>query len=210
MKQPSPRMVKKRQKMKESLGKRNVNHIHPNHLTILSLALAIFGYIISFSMPWLSFVLFAFALMLDALDGWYARQLGMQTVIGAFLDGIIDRIVELSILLAIWPYSTPTLWIEKNLLIVINLFFGTCLTSFIKSYAISKNALPISIIKKGDKAIPCILPRWARALMYLFAYALLFINPFFTSVFLLLSALLSFITCLQEVIFVLQATKQGA
>jgi len=204
----SVKIIKKR--IKQTHKENNTIQIHPNYLTILSLILSIIAYILSFNMVWISFVLFSVALLLDALDGWYARQLGMRTIIGAFLDGVIDRVVELAILLSAWHHTAPTLWVEKNLLIVLNLFFGTCLTSFIKSYAIAKNTLPLSITKKGDKAIPCIFPRWARTLVYLLAYALLFINPFFTSASLLFSALFSFITCLQEIVFIFQARKQGA
>ncbi len=199
----SLRGLKKKERFKTILMHMQETPIRPNHLTLGALLFGVLGYLGSLLSAWLGFVLFALSFLLDALDGWYARELNLQTRMGAFLDGVVDRIVEFSMLLALWHFDAPPLWLEKNFLLMINLFFGTCMTSYIKAYAISKRTVPIEIQKAGDKSFPCIYPRWARVVMFLVAYVLLFINPIFATAVLLVSAMLAFMASLQGLIFVL-------
>ncbi len=174
--------------------------LHPNHITLLSLFSAILGFFCFFYNPWVSFVLFLVAIGLDAVDGWWARKTDQSSKIGGFIDGLFDRIVEFLFLLSMWFFPGVDFVVSKNLLLFSNLFFGTCMTTFIKSYAIAKK-----VIKLHDKQVPCMFPRGARVVMFLGAFLLfLFGYALIAEAMLLFSAVLAFLACLQEIIFMLQ------
>lgn len=109
--------------------------IDPNAITILSVLMAIFGYI-----TWLplrdakvqSIIFFALAFFFDALDGTVARIQKKETKQGAFLDGIADRFVEFFMVLVLFKIYTFN--IEVQFLLLTILFFGTFMTSFAKAY----------------------------------------------------------------------------
>ena len=86
------------------------------------------------------------AIFLDMVDGWVARAKKMESKKGAFLDGISDRIVEffllLSLLLLALPDMPESLFSLPSLYSIISiLFFGTCMTSFVKAYADHKQVV---------------------------------------------------------------------
>ncbi len=120
-----------------SIGKTFGNlPIDPNVITILSVLMAIFGYI-----TWLplrdakiqSIIFFALAFFFDALDGAIARAQKKDTKQGAFLDGIADRVVEFFLVLTLFKIYAFN--VEVQFLLLNILFFGTFMTSFVKAYA---------------------------------------------------------------------------
>ena len=110
--------------------------IHPNSITILSVIMALLGYI-----TWLpgleykfeSIMLFAFAFFFDAIDGAIARAKKLESKEGAFLDGIADRVVEFFLILALFKIYAFN--IEITIMLFFIMFFGTGMTSFVKAYA---------------------------------------------------------------------------
>jgi len=78
--------------------------ILPNHLTVLRIVLAVF-LIILFALGYKNqaflICVFVFASLLDLFDGSVARGLNEVTVLGAYMDGIADKILILPIVIFI-------------------------------------------------------------------------------------------------------------
>src|SRR5512137_215479 len=54
--------------------------------------------------------LFALASITDWLDGYLARKMGIQTVLGAFLDPIADKLIVMACLIMLLPYGNIPAW----------------------------------------------------------------------------------------------------
>lgn len=76
--------------------------VKPNHLTILGL---IFGFLCAYTIYLGQFIVSAFLLLLsglmDVLDGALARNKGMISDFGGFLDSVLDRYVDIAIFFAL-------------------------------------------------------------------------------------------------------------
>ena len=58
----------------------------------------------------LAFVLFAVAGISDAIDGWLAKGSGWQTELGAYLDPLADKLLVVSIFIAMgWLGELPSM-----------------------------------------------------------------------------------------------------
>jgi len=83
-------------------------------------------------------LLFLLSGFIDAVDGAVARVTNSVSNLGAFLDGIIDRYVELALYVGLWLYfgnagvAIPFL---SNGMWFILLLFGALMPSFITAYA---------------------------------------------------------------------------
>lgn len=116
--------------------------INPNTVTLASVFLALLAYLsfVPITEGYLiSLILFGLAFFFDALDGAIARAKKMTSKEGAFLDGITDRLVEFFLLLAILKIFNNNS--DVQVVIFSILFFGTCMTSFVKAYAEHKGML---------------------------------------------------------------------
>lgn len=76
--------------------------IHPNHLTLLRIALAILcSVLLLFAEHWLTyllcFFLFVIAILTDWWDGRLARKYQLETDLGKILDPIADKILVLGV-----------------------------------------------------------------------------------------------------------------
>ncbi len=54
--------------------------------------------------------LFSVASITDWLDGYLARRMGIQTVLGAFLDPIADKLIVMACLIMLLPYGNIPAW----------------------------------------------------------------------------------------------------
>jgi phosphatidylglycerophosphate synthase len=195
--------------LKAKIEQMEENVLHPNQLTLFGFLMAVFAFPLSFLSPWLSILLFALALIIDAMDGWYARQMKRTSSVGAFLDGISDRLVEILLILSVWFQPIPSLWIDTKLLLLTIAFFGSCLTSYVKAYAISKKVIPSHILKdKGDKAIPTLFSRKYRAAALFFALVFAFINTQWSYSLLFLSSVLAIITVIHTIAYIIVLSRR--
>ncbi|MFC2162908.1 CDP-alcohol phosphatidyltransferase family protein [Candidatus Altiarchaeota archaeon] len=111
--------------------------IPPNVWTMLSLVPAIIGFILLYHhllLPAiLSFILSAF---IDIIDGNVARVSKSVSNLGAFLDGLIDRYVEILLYVGLWYYliDGPQVILPNSLWIIL-LVFSAIMPSFITAYA---------------------------------------------------------------------------
>jgi cardiolipin synthase len=66
----------------------------PNFLTLLRMAIVPFFVLAVFDREFrLALAIFAIAGVTDVLDGWIARRFGVQSVVGAYLDPIADKLL---------------------------------------------------------------------------------------------------------------------
>ncbi len=142
-----------------------------NQITVLAVLVAVLGFgLFYLGEYWYGFGAFVLAFVLDAVDGAVARARGEASKTGGFLDGVSDRMVEFFLLLSLlfvplgMPFLPDAFWI------IIVLFFGTCMTSFVKAYANYQGVLS----KEGADKMPGILERGERgALLMLFVLLVL-------------------------------------
>lgn len=174
--------------------------IHPNIITLLSVIAATGGYYIYDYSRWYAVALFLLAIFIEILDGIVAKAKYMETRKGAFIDGILDKIVEFIIILTIFNKITlPDFILDKQMMLLAVLFFGTCMTSFVKAYA------EHSQIVGHMKAVkmPGIVERAERIILLTIIFVLGIIGSKYASPLLLFTAALSFATFIERVIRVL-------
>ncbi|MEM4215608.1 MAG: CDP-alcohol phosphatidyltransferase family protein [Candidatus Anstonellales archaeon] len=166
---------------------------HPNTLTIFSVIAAFCGFVFSyFGFLLYAFFSFLFAFLLDVLDGAVARAKKLATKKGAFLDGVADRVVEFFLILSL-IFVLP----ESFLPAIFVLFFGSCMTSFVKAYAHHKEVLK----KEEAEKLGGILERGERGALLLLAFLLVVFNyNFYAVLLLILIALLCIMTFLNRVL----------
>ena len=104
----------------------------PNHASLAGLLLAVL-------VPWgfsvaaiLGLLFLGLSAALDGLDGHLARQRGMQTRFGAFLDSTLDRCADFFYLAGFWVFaqsmSLEAFWFTAGILLAL-------LASFLVSYS---------------------------------------------------------------------------
>jgi len=172
--------------------------IHPNAVTVTAILFSIAGFAaFLYSELLIGFGFFVLAFLLDAVDGAIARAKGLVSKKGAFLDGISDRLVEFFLILALFVISADP---STQLLLLSILFFGTCMTSFVKAYAEHSGLLD----NEAAKGMPGLLERAERSALLLISLVLVVLG-FGSWVLPLLGliALLSFVTFIQRILFVI-------
>jgi len=184
-------------KLQTSVGKTlAIIPLSPNHWTILSLLVALIaGIMISFGELFLGLFLFAFAALLDLVDGAVARATGQVSKFGGFIDGVADRFVEAVFLFSFMFYPLPEIFIDAKIWLASVLFLGTCMPSFVRAYADHKEV----IAKSKALALGGICERSERLLIIiigLFA-GIIFSMDFFVYS-LIIASFLSAITILQR------------
>jgi len=179
--------------------------INPNVWTFLSIIPGVLGFFaLVYQQMFLGFVLFFISGFFDAIDGGVARVTKKVTKLGGYLDGIIDRIIEGLLLiglllfglpnLVLFGYTTPAyLWIS------LQLFIGSVFVSFARAYADHKK---IITDKKVLSRMPGILERTERLFLIGAGMLLYYIQPIYTTYVIFVAVILSVITFLQRVFFV--------
>lgn len=130
--------------------------LHPNDITLLSVALAAAGAWYTYQLSLLGPVLFLLSFLIDGLDGAVARAKNLTSAFGAYLDGTCDRVVEFLALLPLLLFPLPGLLIPSLLI----LFFGSCMTAFSKAYADHREAVE----HKTAAKLSTLMPRTERVI----------------------------------------------
>ncbi len=123
----------------DPLASRAPRWLTPNSLTLASLAFAVLGFaaLAFYGSLLAALVLFLITGFADAFDGVLARAQKRVTAFGAFLDGIVDRFNEALLLFGLMAFAPPLpgFLIPAWAWLALLLFFGTCMTSFVRAYA---------------------------------------------------------------------------
>ena len=172
----------------------------PNYWTMLSLVPASVGFLALASHRLAAgLVLFAASGLIDMVDGAVARITNSSTASGAFIDGILDRYVELFLCLGLTLYLSP----EAYLLLpipfwMVLMIFGSVMTSFVRAYADHRGILKDPILQKRMGGL---LER-AERLMVLYLGMLLGIFDQRWLIWAIVAvAILSNVTAVQRIIF---------
>ncbi len=164
--------------------------LKPNHLTTLSLVLAILGFItFIFQYFLLAFLFYSLAVLFDAIDGEVARIKGETSLKGAYLDTIIDRYVEFVILLGFLFIEMPSFILDFNVWLFFVLF-GSLITTYAKAAA----------KEKLDKEIvSCLLERGERVTILLFCVLILSLDKNIVTYVIALLAFLTNFSAIQRI-----------
>jgi archaetidylinositol phosphate synthase len=133
------------------------------------------------------------------VDGGVARVTNQATAKGAFIDGVVDRYVEMMLYLGLWFYIGPGefLGISTEIWFML-LLFGALMTSFTRAYADHRGVVkdPAELKKMGG-----LLERGERLLLLYAGMAAGIFRPEWMIVAVALAAVLANITVLQRIAF---------
>lgn len=164
--------------------------LHPRIITLLSLVLAIAGYVVFDYSGWEAFGLFIAALIFGALDGPMAAAKSMESRKANFVEGISDRIVEFLMLLAMLRLSIPAFFMSGEQMVVGVLFFGTCMGDFLKAYAEHTQAIHHARAAR----MPGMMERAERVVLICAVFALALAGNGYAAPVLLFTVAISFAT----------------
>jgi archaetidylinositol phosphate synthase len=118
------------------LGRFSTFGLKPNAWTILSIIPALAGLIALISHYLAAgLILFALSGFMDTVDGAVARATNQTTPKGAFIDGVLDRYVELLLILGLTIYLGDAYFLLPTYVWMLLLLFGSLMTSFVRAYA---------------------------------------------------------------------------
>jgi len=168
--------------------------ISPNTWTLMSLFMAIFGFLSILSCRDLikATGFFIFAGIIDAIDGAVARVTGKATNFGAFLDGVIDRYVEILLYLSLLIYGV-------NKIIIALLIFGAIMPAFVTAYSSYRHVITDS---KEHRKMGGLIERAERLILVYTGMVLGIFNFSYLENFILITAILSNFTAIQRIFFV--------
>ncbi len=183
--------------------------ISPNTWTLLSLIPAVFGFLSLYSHDlFTALILFAISGFIDAIDGAVARVTGSVTALGAFLDGIIDRYVEILVYVGLLFYMLPleTEFYLPNPVWIALLIYGALMPTYIRAYADHRGV----VTDPGDhKNMGGLLERAERLSILYIGMLLGCFDPIFLIYFIALLSILANVTALQRLWFVVNYRKSG-
>jgi phosphatidylglycerophosphate synthase len=176
--------------------------LRPNHWTVLALLFGVMG---AFSIALLGDVpmgilFFILGAALDMVDGAVARARNEATKFGGFLDGVSDRFMEALFLFGFMFYPLPEILIDAKIWIAGLVFMGTCMPSYIRAYSEHHGLLS----HEAAKDMGGVFERSERLILLilgLVAGVFLGMDYFVSAV--ILSFLLSCVTVLQRMLYVL-------
>ncbi len=178
--------------------------LSPNAWTILSIIPAIAGfYFLVFPKNLLySALLFLFAAFLDIVDGGVARVTGRVSNLGAYIDGVADRIVEAMLFFGLMLYSVPDYILPGYIWAALALFFGSAMTTFVEVYADHRNAISDPKVFAKMRGI---LERMERITLVFIGMVLgYFVAPVYLTYALAIVCVLAIITVIQRIAFVIR------
>jgi len=180
--------------------------LSPNGWTLLSLVPALAGlYALATSHLIAGLVLFIISGFIDMVDGAVARVTGQATVRGAFIDGVVDRYVEIMLYLGLMIYLGPGefLGLARDIWFVL-LVFGALMTTFTRAYADHRGVVkdPAEQKKMGG-----LLERGERLILLYAGMAAGVINSEWMMAAVAIVAVLANVTAVQRILFAVRTKK---
>lgn len=148
--------------------------------------------------------LFLISGLVDAIDGAVARVTGSVSNFGAFLDGIIDRYVELLLYIGLLAFMlnvyTPEILMPHAFWIAL-LVSGGLMPTFVRAYADHRGVVTEKedLVRMGG-----FIERAERLGLLFIGMILGYFNTTFLIYFVMMTALLSHLTALQRILFVMR------
>lgn len=177
--------------------------LSPNAWTLLSIVPAVGGMaaLMDGRLGW-GLVLFSLSAFIDIVDGTVARVTGQASIKGAFIDGVVDRYVELLLYLGMLFYlgRGEFLGLAYEVWFML-LFFGSLMTTFVRAYADHRGLV------KGEvelKKMGGLLERFERLMLLYAGMFLGLFNAEWLMAVIALTALLANLTALQRIAFAIR------
>ena len=181
--------------------------LSPNAWTLISLVPALAGlWALVMHHLALGLVLFALSAFIDIVDGTVARVTNQVSDKGAFIDGVVDRYVELLLYLGLLIYVGRGEYLGlPNEAWIVLLIFGGLMTSFVRAYADHRGIVkdPGELKRMGG-----LLERLERLMLLYFGMFLGLFNIQWLMAIIVLTALLANATALQRIRFALNNKKK--
>ena len=178
--------------------------LSPNAWTLISLVPALAGLVaLVMHQLALGLAMFALSAFIDIVDGTVARVTNQVSDKGAYIDGVVDRYVELMLYLGLLIYigRGEFLGLPNEAWIVL-LIFGGLMTSFVRAYADHRGIVkdPGELKRMGG-----LLERLERLMLLYFGMFLGLFDIQWLMAVIALTALLANATALQRIRFALRA-----
>lgn len=183
--------------------------IPPNVWTVFSLVPAIAGFwaLTTHNLA-AALALFIASGFIDIVDGAVARVTKSVSNLGAFLDGIIDRYVEILMYLGLAYYlkGAPDLFIPSEIWIMV-LIFGTLMPSFVRAYADHRDVV---CDRDDQRRMGGVIERFERlSIVYLGMLAGIVWGTSLLTAAIALAAVATNLTALQRIAYVVSYKKKG-
>ncbi|ABK14669.1 MAG: CDP-alcohol phosphatidyltransferase family protein [Methanothrix sp.] len=181
--------------------------LHPIAWSLLSLPFAFAGMLLlgrGELIPGL--LMFLASGAMDVIDGAVARATSTVTLLGAYVDGVLDRYVEILLILGLMLYLGDRVNLRISLLFSI-LIFGSLMTSFVRAYADHRGLVrdQEELMRMGG-----FLER-AERLMLLYACIISGLYSTDLLIFLLtITALLANLTVIQRIFLILNYARRSS
>jgi phosphatidylglycerophosphate synthase len=178
--------------------------LSPNAWTLISLVPALAGLtaLVMHQLA-LGLAMFALSAFIDIVDGTVARVTNQVSDKGAYIDGVVDRYVELMLYLGLLIYigRGDFLGLPNEVWIVL-LIFGGLMTSFVRAYADHRGIVkdPGELKRMGG-----LLERLERLMLLYFGMLLGLFDIQWLMAVIALTAMLANATALQRIRFALRA-----
>ncbi len=184
--------------------------LSPNAWTLISLVPAVLGFIsLAYGGLLLGAALFILSGLIDAIDGAVARVTGAVSSLGAFLDGVIDRYVEMllygGLLVFLANNYAPEILMPHTYWLAL-LIFGGLMPVFVRAYADHRGVVTDP---ERQRLMGGILERAERLGLLLAGMVLGHFNLVFLVYLIAATAILSNVTSIQRIMFVFRAAKNG-
>ena len=147
-------------------------------------------------------VLFALSAFIDIVDGTVARVTNQATDRGAFIDGVVDRYVELLLYLGLLLYVGRGEFLNlPNEAWFMVLMFGALMTSFVRAYADHRGIVkdPVELKRMGG-----LLERLERLMLLYAGMVLGLFNTEWMMAVIAITAVLANATVLQRIVFAMR------
>ena len=178
--------------------------LSPNAWTLISLVPALAGLVaLVMHQLALGLAMFALSAFIDIVDGTVARVTNQVSDKGAYIDGVVDRYVELMLYLGLLDYiGRGEFFGLPNEVWIVLLIFGGLMTSFVRAYADHRGIVkdPGELKRMGG-----LLERLERLMLLYFGMFLGLFDIQWLMAVIALTALLANATALQRIRFALRA-----
>jgi phosphatidylglycerophosphate synthase len=191
------------------LGRFSAFGLHPIAWSIISIPFAAAGLLVMVRGNLAAgLIFFVLSGAIDMVDGAVARTTGTATAIGAYLDGIFDRYVEIMLMLGLLFILGDRLILSISATAwLMVMLFGSLMTSFVRAYADHRK-----LIKDEHdlKRMGGLLERAERLILIYAGMALGLINIDYLCAFIVLVAVLSNATAVQRIFFAVRYSRKNS
>lgn len=175
---------------------------HPNAIAGAAVIFALMGYLAYGYNEWLSFGVLLFVFFMNATNGIIAHAKNIQTYKVIFIGGVCSRTVEFIIILTLFNLTIPIIIFQKEIWLLIVLFFGTGMSSFIKAYA----SYTQTVHHARATIMSAMLERMERSALLIAVFFLTLVkSEFYAATVLMFIAILSVLTFIERFVSALNS-----